>query len=376
MKLSTRHILPLYIFFFLYFFYSASIFGQQTRTLHYIGLKYHHGILINHTPKRTNIEGLALSPLDALEADFQFKTNGRKAWHQSLGYPVWGITSRFYGIHDKVFNDTLTQWGKGVALLAYLNARIIHAKWVEVSLRIGTGIGGFTKNYDAESNPTNLFLSAPVNGSMNAAIETVFKLSTHWYLNAGLTFAHFSNGRLKMPNLGVNLLSPSLGVYYKPFVNLEKVLIPDSLRPVYKKHNLILTFGVGAKLLSDLGTKYYPAYALSLHYGYNVARVSRILIGVDGFMDKSLLVTDEDGVNGADIRRLGLFAGHELLLDKLGVVLGAGRYVYDKTKHDANVYIKGGLRYHFCKHILVGMYLKTHYGQADCLEWTLGAKIP
>ena len=344
-------------------FTSTLCFSQKSPPVT-LGLDFHYGFLLNHSPKSGNA-GLSLGAIKAYEATVQFYTLGNRRWHHHYKFPRWGVSFIFYDIGVKRFG------GNGFALLIHETFKLVKTDFFEFNFRLGTGIGHFSDPYNAKENPKNLWISAPLNPSLHFCFETRYKLSSQYQLAFSGTFTHFSNGATMMPNLGVNFPSLNLGLRYTPHPDKIVFRSDTSTKPL-KKNFFHFSFAYGTKVLADYGTTYYPTYNISAQYGRRISKVSKAIIGLDGFRDLSLRGDSGVKASGVDINRLGLFAAHELVQGRLGFLTGLGYYLYNKTHRDAPIYLRVGLRYHVHRNIFIGTILKTHYGQADCIEWNLG----
>jgi hypothetical protein len=356
----------------LFFIYCFQLQAQSIKKQPYtLGLSYHQGFLLNHSPLRTDVNSANLSNMWALEASIQFQTLGQKDWHRFYKYPTWGMSLFFYDISDKVIKGQNVAWGNGFAWIIHKNIRIINTRFFQANVRLGTGFGTFTKPYDKDSNPGNLWISAPINTSMHLNVETKYRINDNYHVVLAGTFTHFSNGATMMPNLGVNFPSLNVGIRYTPHPE-QIIYITDSTFKPYKKNFFHFSFGAGAKVLPDLGITYYPTFAISALYGRRVGKVSKLLFGIDAFRDQSLFADTINITQNIDINRYGIYFGHEFMFGKAGLFFGMGRYFYKKTGRDEDYYIKTGLRYNFLPNLFGALILKTHWGRADTFEWTIG----
>ena len=144
----------------------------------------------------------------------------------------------------------------------------------------------------------------------------------------------------------------------------------DSTTKNYKKNFIHISGAMGLRVLPEYGVEHYPNIAFSIHYGRRIGKISKLFGGIDYFRDWGLN-TEYKNTPNLDINRLGLYLGHEFMFGKAGLFVGLGRYLYSKVGW-SDYYIKAGLRYHFMPHIYGALILKTHWGQADTFEWTLG----
>jgi len=354
--------------------------GQPGKQPIQIGANYHYGFLLNHAPNRTNIAGPVLKTLHGIEINATWQTLGTKPWHKYYGFPKWGASFIYFSVgekstyinynkQDRTIYDV--DFGDCYTLLIHSSLKPITTRYFEMNIRIGTGFGYFTKVYNAGDNPGNLWISARINPSMHLNIEGQFNLTPNWALVVGGAFTHLSNGATRMPNYGVNFPTVNAGLRFTPFPE-RKIINRDSIYPAAKKNYLHLSMAGGAKVLGEFGTTYYPTFAASIMYGRRVGKISKLLVSLDAYRDESLLGDSLKINKGKDLNRYGIWVGHEFMHGRLGLLFGVGYYLYKKTDRDAPIYIKAGLRHYFHKHFFGGVMLKTHYGQADCFEWTLG----
>jgi hypothetical protein len=113
--------------------------------------------------------------------------------------------------------------------------------------------------------------------------------------------------------------------------------------------------------------------------GRRVNRKSNLLVGLEGFYDHSLLAAQKDTIRSGeklvDVKKAGVFVGHELLFGRLAFVSHLGFYVYNPYKSNAFYYERLGLRYQFTDVVFGAIDLKIHRGAADVIEFKVGAKL-
>ena len=76
-----------------------------------------------------------------------------------------------------------------------------------------------------------------------------------------------------------------------------------------------------------------------------------------------------------DVKKAGVFLGHELLFGRLAFVSHLGFYVYNPYKSNSFYYERLGLRYQFTDVVFGAIDLKIHRGTADVIEFKVGAKL-
>lgn len=365
-------------FAFLLFVFNAG-FAQPGEQPIQLGISLHQGFLFNHSPRSTNTNNISLKSINGVEINAAWQTLGTRPWHKYYGFPKWGFSFLYLSLgsgdtYVNYKNDPNlyhVNWGDCYSLLIHSSFKPISTRFFEMNIRLGTGLGYFTSVYNAIDNPGNLWISSHINPSMHLNVEGQFNLSRKWGLVVGGTFTHFSNGATSMPNLGVNLPTTNFGLRFTPFP--EKLQYKrDSIYPPERKNYFYFSLAAGTKVLPDFGTTYYPTVAASFMYGRRVGKISKLLVSFDAFRDESLLGDSLQVNKNKDINRYGIWFGHEFIHGRLGLLFGAGYYLYNKTDRDEPIYLKVGLRHYFHRHFFAGIILKAHYGRADNVEWTAG----
>jgi hypothetical protein len=76
-----------------------------------------------------------------------------------------------------------------------------------------------------------------------------------------------------------------------------------------------------------------------------------------------------------DYKRVGLFVGHELFINKLSIETQFGYYVYKPFDYEVDVYQRLALKYYVTKTVFTGLGLKTHNASAEAIEVSLGVRL-
>ena len=75
-----------------------------------------------------------------------------------------------------------------------------------------------------------------------------------------------------------------------------------------------------------------------------------------------------------DWKRVGVFAGHELRLNKNAFVTQLGYYAYYDYDFEGRVYFRGGLKRYFTPKIFGAVTLKSHGAKAEAVEFGIGIR--
>jgi hypothetical protein len=266
-----------------------------------------------------------------------------------------------------------------LALSPYLNKSFFRSERQEFNFRIGTGIAFFTNKFNLDYNPDNVVISSSINAVMQARFEYSRKVADHVSLLAGVGLNHYSNGALRKPNLGVNLPTLSLGLTYHSQPRFTPIV---SEKTSFNRGAFVdISTSVGVKSLSHLEVEKYLVNSVTIAGGYKANRKSNLLIGVEGFYDRSLYKVQAGDYSldpekpKPDVRRVGMYAGHELVFGKLSLQTHLGVYVYRPYKFNTFYYERLSLKYQSAKSLFGSLDLKVHGGQADVIECRLGVRI-
>ena len=325
--------------------------------------------IVAHKPA---VKHLAASHPTGFELNVQRQTTGTAPWHAWYRYPQIGLALVYYDYH----NPTL---GRSYAASVYLNKPFWRTARQQVSFRLGTGLAYFPRPYDPATNHKNTVVGSRLNATLQARAEYDLALSAHLGLLLGLGLNHYSNGATRKPNFGLNLPALSLGLNYYQQRQFRRQPLAPNTRPADLGQTFWnLSTSYGFKQVGELDRNQYSVYSLTLAVGRRVSRKSSLLLGAEGFNDRSLAAQLRDtaraGAPRPDVKKAGLYAGHELLFGRLALVTHLGLYVYNPYKSNQFYYERLGLKYHLTNRLFGEVDLKAHRAAADVVEFRVGVK--
>ena len=133
-----------------------------------------------------------------------------------------------------------------------------------------------------------------------------------------------------------------------------------------------------------IGTKQYPFYVASFYADKRIGNVSAIQVGVDAFFSDFLkeeikfnsIAYPENKVDpDTDYKRVGVFVGHELFINKMSLITQFGYYVYYPYEFETRIYERIGLKRYFGDKIFASVTLKAHGAAAEALEFGIGVRL-
>ena len=318
------------------------------------------------------IKHLVASHPTGFELNAQRQTTGAASWHGWYRFPKVGLALTYYDFHNPVL-------GHVFSASPYVSKPFSRGPKHDLSFRLGAGLAFLTNPYDQDLNHKNTVASTVLNATLQFRLEYDYALTPHLGLLAGAGLNHYSNGATSKPNFGVNLPSVVLGLNYHeqrpaPHIN-DYAPAPSDVG----RNFLNLSTSLGYKQRSESDRQKYLVNSLTGAVGRRVNRKSNLLLGVEGFYDRSLQATLADttraGLRQPNVAKVGVFGGHELLFGRLAFVSHLGFYVYEPYRSATVFYERLGLKYHFTDRLFGAIDLKLHGGKADVIEFKLGAKL-
>ncbi|UOG75520.1 acyloxyacyl hydrolase [Hymenobacter tibetensis] len=316
---------------------------------------------------------MAVSHPTGVELNMQRQTNGSQPWHAWYRYPRIGLALVYYNYHNPVLD-------RSYAATVYISKSLFRKPQQELNFRLGTGLAYFSNPFDLDTNHKNSIVSSRISATLQMRFDYDVAVTEHLGVLLGLGLNHYSNGATTKPNLGINLPTIFLGFNYhqqRPFVPL--VASPSGLPADLGRNFLNLSTSLGFKQLNPANKQKYLVQSVSVLGGRRVSRKSNLLIGAEGFYDRSLVAQLRDTARTSeklpDVKKAGVLIGHELLFGQLAFVTHLGFYLYNPYKSNDFYYERLGLKYHFTNNLFGAIDLKVHRGSADVLEFKAGLKL-
>ena len=304
------------------------------------------------------------------------KTDGSQEWHSTYNYPEYGG----YFLHQDFKNEYL---GENYALGLQYNFYFLKRN---LQLKVSQGLAMTTHKHDNETNYKNGAFGTRFMENTNFGVA--YSKQDIWKgfgLRAGFLFTHFSNGKIKSPNSGINTYNVDVGLTYEFGKKHEFISKADSIKVDFSeriKYNLILRSGVNESYVINSGQK--PFFHISTYADKRLNRKSALQFGTDIFLTlsqkeiikyKSVSYPELEVSPDLDYKRVGVFVGHELFINKLSVETQVGYYLYDELKADGAIYDRVGLKYYFSPKVFAGVGVKTHGFLAEAMEFSIGLRL-
>lgn len=355
----------------IFIIFPTLLIAQEKSSDSYFGLNYFSGNIALHN---NDILHLITGHPEGVIFSYNKKTFGNDSWEARYNYPDYGGSLIFQNLR----NDNL---GKNIGVYGHFNFYFLNRN---LMLRIGQGLAHTSNPYDKIENPKNIAFGTRILSSTYAMINyKKDRLFNGVGLQCGLTLVHYSNANIKAPNTSINTVALNLGVTYhlddevSEFIESQDSKFTESI-----KYNLAFRAGINE---SDIvGSGQYAFYIFSGYADKRLTHKSAIQFGADVFFSNFLkeliyyksVAFPEDNVSGdEDYKRVGIFAGHELFINKLSVVTQMGYYIYYPYDFEGRTYIRIGLKRYFGNKLFGALTLKSHGAKAEAVELGIGVRL-
>ncbi len=291
-------------------------------------------------------------------------------WQKLWRYPQHGLSFVWTPLSSPDYVGT------GLAILPFVNFYIIKKQRLSMSFFVGTGPGYISKPFDTRENYKNQAIGSHFNAAMMGQMETKYAFNEFSSFSVGTSLTHFSNGKVKTPNLGINNVGFFAGYNYR-FPLKKEVRRQES--PVLSENSLWeknIFLGGSLKQNYPVGGKYYLYSALSFNIKRLYSKKGKFGAGVDIFYDFSDKAHFErKGFSEPAIyyTKPAVYGLYDFRLGRTSVFIHVGTYLYTyRNNQDVGlIYDRAGIQYYFNSRFSAQVALKTHYAKADCIEWSM-----
>src|SRR5690606_19843489 len=90
---------------------------------------------------------------------------------------------------------------------------------------------------------------------------------------------------------------------------------------------------------------------------------------------QSVAYPEEGVTTDTDYKRIGLFVGYELFINRISLEAQLGYYVYQPYKSDIPIYDRVGMKYYITNKTYTGLSIKTHVFLAEAMEFVIGVRL-
>lgn len=349
--------------------FTSCTFAQRDTTVIKPGFSVnsHLGFLLSH---HTTMQRLVKGHVRGVELSYVHQATGNFLWEKDYNFPETGASLLLFDLSNP------KELGLLMVGSAYVDFRLFKIKNTWFAFRLSTGLSYLTKSFHRTENFKNNAIGSHLNSFIGLRVKAGIPLSKTTRLDLSTALTHASNGAFKMPNLGINIPTISLGFSYFPSGVNHDIYKADREFDRAWKISALAAFGVSEN--EPAGGKPFPAFLFSGLMNKRITAKSRVGYGIDIFYNaanipkiESLDSTFND--NWKNIQP-AIKGSYELMMGEVAIPMEMGVYTYTKAKNNGHIYTRVGIRY-YAQKLVYNVTLKTHFAKADFLEFGIGYKI-
>lgn len=338
--------------------------------------------------KGINIESERMNAFQAFSAKLSLQTIGKSYWEQSYRYPQYGV-----GLYVADFFNP-EEIGVPIAVYGFFNAPFTRWNKLTFNYELGFGATFHWKAFNPVTNQYNVAIGGRESFLIDAGLNLEYLLTKRIELAGGFSLTHFSNGALKKPNFGINIMAPKISVKYNFY---DKPVFRKQDIPKFSPHNewLFTVYGGLKNMIFDSANiaileKYegvdFPVFGISTTFNRQISQKSKIGFGAtltyNGAVNAQVAIENNDleAVKGkfSDKILLSIYPSYELVIYKAAITLQPAFYLYRKKLNNQSpaFHQRIGLKYHITDRIFVGITLVDYkFHVSDFIEWNIGYRF-
>ncbi len=313
--------------------------------------------------------------VNSIQVNVGLLTRGTKAWHNYFNYPQIGLG--FY--HSGLGNSKV--YGKMSALYLYVDRKFLpQQNRFNLGNRIAFGASLLSKHYDKQTNPQNIIIATALNVFIQYDLIAYYRITPHANLRWNIGFTHASNGSIRDPNKGFNIVTTGLGVQYT--LSDERAVFkpaPAALNDP-RSHQLNVGLIYGCKSISRLDNQVYHVSGISTEYMHQINPTTLIGVETVAYWDSSneeeYDASDTCSYNTINNLNITLNGNYALKMGRVYFIFQPGFYLLNKVKPYGIITNKVALRFQATPKLFASITIKAHWlAKADFIEFGIRYNI-
>ncbi len=353
--------------------------------------------------KSSNLEEINPNGPAGIHFGIEFPSTQQRPWQQYLNNPTVGLGISYIDLGEKVM-------GKAIAMYPYIMINGVRSEHFNLKVKIGSGLGVLNEHYYTtldEPIPNKTF-STRINAYLTAGLNLEFPITRNLTINGELGFFHMSNGRMKEPNKGANVLYGGVGLTttINPDADNERTPIEFPNLPYKWSINITASSGIHAADQSD--PHRFPIFTLHVGAIYSTCNWHGIGLGADLFYNDAIGNPETNrGMYRTTTERWrrmrgGISLNNEFKFGNFTALVDWGVYLFNPVRNlydndhpiygygprplfykstevgvnEAFHYIRFGVKYRIYDNIYLQALAKTHLHICELIEFGISYQIP
>lgn len=338
----------------------------------------------------SNLEGESIGSYNSISIKAGVQTLDDRPWVLHFAHPTIG-----FGVNVVQFNES-DELGTPIALFGFLNGPFKRWRRVSLDYEIALGFAFNWKPFDPVNNPDNVSIGAKESAYVDLGVQASFAVTDRLYANAGFNVTHYSNGALRKPNQGVNMIAPEIGLRYdlykdgpvSPSTGHRSVFHPstDLDIAVFGGSQNVIYDSLNVELIEKYEGVNYLAVGIQATVSRHFAFKSKLGVGFsadyNGAHDAQVSVAngDVETVRSPfhEKLQLSIYPSYEFVINKTSILVQPSFYVArtNASGQTPVFYQRLGIRQTIRPWLFVGMNLRAYQLHvSEFLEWNIGYRF-
>jgi hypothetical protein len=335
----------------------------------YFGSKFHYGFIIPHVKE---LKPVSEKNIWGFQFDISRLSISPKAWSNCNCYYRVGFSFDFFNYRNP---EVL---GQSYNLILFFEPYFNFRSPLRLSLRGGMGLNYLNKVYDEDSNPDNLFYSAPISGILLLNLALNYIITENYQANLAMNYNHISNGGQKLPNKGMNFPTLSIGMDF--ILHPVKLTSQSRERGLLDKkiHPYTRLFWTLRTVDEDENYPEVKKIMIGIEGGIikGLSNIDGILIGIESIYDGSYQELDRRLDENYSPFVLSLHAGHVFVIGRITFTQQMAWYTFASFPDEKHSFFQRyGIYYRIGKLVSAGFSLKAHGHVAEHLDLRFGLQF-
>lgn len=270
--------------------------------------------------------GREVNAVPSFTVEIGRQTDGSQEWHHAYGLPAYG-----FGVSVAAIGSGISRPLDAYTFFSWPFAR--PSERLQVTTDFGMGVSWNWKALDHQTNAYTTVLGSNLNARIDWGFYLRYLATSQASLYAGLDFTHRSNGGMRQPDQGINVIGPSVGVRYNFAPERYKLPInaPSTFHPSWE---WIFGGTAGRKNVIDEVNNLdhnFGALGVTTALQRHFYRYGKFAVGTDLMYDGSTGARVLDPLNDdvhsgglGDRLALGLYGGYEHVIGRFGAIVQVG----------------------------------------------------
>ena len=346
----------------------------------------------------------------------EFPSMQQRPWQQYLGNSTVGVGISWLDFGQPL-EASMAKLGMGLAVYPYILLDAIDTEHFQMQFQVAGGLAAVTEHWytQEDTDPENYYeptvntiFGSTLNAYLSAGVNLNVPITKYLAFGGGFGYFHISNGRVCMPNVGMNALYGSVGL--TATLNSEARKEPLEFPDLPYDWSLNITGAFGAHKAAVADRHRFPVSTFHIGTVYTVNNWYGLGAGMDVFYNgaidnntsRSLYRKRPEGYSQIDKIRAGVSLNNEFKFGLLTAILDWGVYLFNPSRHyydndhpiygygrrplfykndgasadEAFHYIRFGLKCRVGDNVYLQASAKTHLHIAEYIEFGIGYQIP